>query len=115
MIYVKRNAAGVIVAVSRETMQIDVAERVGWQAVSGDDPDVVAFGQTIAEDVNPLSPTDIGLVRVLEDLIELLVDRSVIRFTDLPHAAQAKLMERRGTRAALQRLGLLDDEDCDVI
>lgn len=115
MIYVKRNAAGVIVAVSREAMPADEAARVGWQAVPGDDPDVVAFGHTIAEDVNPLSPTDLGLVRVLEDLIELLVDRAVIRFTDLPHAAQAKLMERRGTRAALHRLSLLDGEDGDVI
>lgn len=48
---------------------------------------------------NPLSETDASLARVTEDLIHLLVDRGVIRFTDLPLAAQAKLLERHETRA----------------
>jgi len=60
---------------------------------------------------HPLSETDTGLARVLEDLIDVLITRGHIQFTDLPEAAQAKLLERRQTRASLShRLDLLPDE-----
>ena len=63
---------------------------------------------TIPDQANALSQTDIGLARVLEDLIDVLITRGVIQFTDLPDAAQAKLLERRQTRASLtHRLQLL--------
>lgn len=56
--------------------------------------------------------TDITLIRVLEDLIDTLIDRGIIRFTDLPVAAQVKLTERRSWRSALrQRPSLLDDDE----
>ncbi len=48
-----------------------------------------------------LSQTDVGLARVLEDLIDVLITRGVIQFTDLPLVAQLKLLERRETRANL--------------
>ena len=35
----------------------------------------------------------------------------MIRFTDLPEAAQEKLMTRRSLRASLRELKLLDDDD----
>lgn len=61
---------------------------------------------------NPLSRTDTEMARVLEDLIDVLITRGVIQFTDLPEAAQAKLLERRQTRAQLGRtLNLLPDQD----
>jgi len=64
-----------------------------------------------------LSQTDTSLVRVLEDLIDVLITRGVIQFTDLPEAAQAKLLERRETRASLNnRLQLLPmDGDNDLV
>ena len=64
-----------------------------------------------------LSQTDTSLVRVLEDLIDVLITRGVIQFTDLPEAAQAKLLERRETRANLNnRLQLLPmDGDNDLV
>ena len=61
-----------------------------------------------------LSQTDTSLVRVLEDLIDVLITRGVIQFTDLPEAAQAKLLERRETRASLDnRLRLLPTDPSD--
>jgi hypothetical protein len=60
---------------------------------------------------NPLSSSDAGLARVTEDLIDLLIVRGVIRFTDLPLAAQNKLLERKETRARLSNsLDLLGDD-----
>jgi len=63
------------------------------------------------KELDSLSGTDAGLARVTEDLIDILINRGVIQFTDFPPAAQAKLLERRQTRAALsRRLRLLDDD-----
>jgi hypothetical protein len=74
---------------------------------------------TEPDKANALSQTDTSLVRVLEDLIDVLITRGVIQFTDLPEAAQTKLLERRETRASLNnRLQLLptdDDSDNDLL
>ena len=47
----------------------------------------------------------------------VLITRGVIQFTDLPEPAQAKLLERRETRASLNnRLQLLPmDSDNDLV
>jgi hypothetical protein len=49
-----------------------------------------------------LSESDTAIARVLEDLIDILITRGVIQFTDLPEAAQGKLLNRRQTRAMLK-------------
>jgi len=59
-----------------------------------------------------LALSDSGLARVTEDLIDILILRGVIQFTDFPPAAQAKLLSRRQTRATLsRRLRLLDEQE----
>jgi len=59
---------------------------------------------------NDFVSLDTSFVRVLEDLIETLIDRGVIRLTDLPVSAQKKLSERRGLRRRLNEdLNLLDE------
>lgn len=58
-----------------------------------------------------LSESDAAIARVLEDLIDTLIGRGVIQFTDLPEAAQGKLLWRRKNRAKLQdSLQLLPDD-----
>lgn len=69
---------------------------------------------THPEKVAALGQTDASLVRVLEDLIDVLITRGVIQFTDLPEPAQARLLERRATRASLKdRLQLLPTDPAD--
>ncbi|MEY4757633.1 MAG: hypothetical protein RJA34_2531 [Pseudomonadota bacterium] len=64
-----------------------------------------------ARPVDALSQSDASLARVLEDLIDVLISRGVVQFTDLPDAAQAKLLERRQNRATMSnRLDLLPEE-----
>jgi len=64
--------------------------------------------------IDALNQSDPGLVRVIEDLIDVLINRGVIQFTDLPEAAQTKLLERRETRASLiKRLQLLSTDPND--
>lgn len=57
-----------------------------------DDPEVQQF----------LRGLDVDLVRVLEDVIDLLVARGVFRFTDLPESAQRKLVFRKTLRSQWQ-------------
>jgi len=59
-----------------------------------------------------LATLDSAFVRVLEDLIDTLIEKGVIRLTDLPLAAQQKLGERKHLRQRLNDdLNLLDDDD----
>jgi hypothetical protein len=87
------------------------------------DPDSVAPAESTAQQsqlsqepqeplaAQALSESDLAIARVLEDLIDVLILRGVIQFTDLPEAAQSKLLSRRQTRAMLKNsLQLLPSE-----
>ncbi|WP_163557311.1 tryptophan synthase subunit beta like protein [Halomonas sp. NO4] len=105
--YVKRNEQGQIVQAAREPSG-DCREFVPPCA-----PDLQAF---MAEDDEfegvDLSKTDLGFIRVLEDLLDVLMDKGVISFTDLPEPAQQKVMERQSLRRRLNSVELLQsDED----
>lgn len=95
MPYVKRNAAGKVIAVFSEPVDD------GLEEVAADHLDLEAFlvndvGATDSD--RALLKSDMELARVLEDLIEILIDKNVISFTDLPTAAQSKLLRRHGLR-----------------
>lgn len=95
MPFVKRDAEGRIAAVFHE------ASEPGLQQVAADDP---ALGEFLkSANVSPAQrqqwqESDLALARVLEDLIDLLIEKNVVRFTDFPEAAQQKLLARRGLR-----------------
>lgn len=58
-----------------------------------------------------LVASDLSFVRVLEDLISALLDKNVIMLTDLPEAAQKKILQRKDIRGYLKDLGgLIADE-----
>ncbi len=105
--YVRRDAEGRIDQVSRE------ADAACTEFVAADAPEMVAF---LGGDVGEPAPaafqaSDLELIRVLEDLVEVLTDKGVIRFTDLPEAAQKKLLGRKDLRASAQRLNLVEDDE----
>lgn len=111
-LWCRRNPEGGIVALSRQTLSAQELQADGWVEVHPNDPGVQAFLRDASSQANPLSQTDVSLVRVLEDLIDVLISRGVIQFTDLPDPAQAKLLERREARAYLaNRLDLLPDDN----
>ena len=57
-----------------------------------------------------LVASDLGFVRVLEDLISALLDKGVIMLTDLPEAAQEKILQRQDIRANIANLSALIDD-----
>ena len=104
--YIKRGADGAISAVSQTATQ-EYSEYIADE--SGE---LHAFFHSLKPaQVTSLEQSDQAMARVLEDVINLLVDQGTIRFTDLPEAAQAKLLSRRELRGQRQGMDLLDDED----
>lgn len=79
----------------------------GLEEIPITSPELIDFMRNAGMEQSTLQQSDMRLVRVLEDLIDLLIDRDVIRFTDLPLPAQEKLMERRSMRQSLGALDLL--------
>ena len=63
---------------------------------------------------NEWMESDLALARVIEDLIEVLIDKKLIMFTDFPAGAQRKLLDRRGLRKEFDYMETLfadgDDE-----
>ncbi len=57
-----------------------------------------------------LSLSDTGITRILEDLIDLLIKKNIIRFTDLPEEAQEKINERRQLREKMEPNNLVVDD-----
>ena len=104
MPFVSRDANGRICAVS-------LSAAPGYEACEVDDPALVSFLRGLHGAGGGFEQSDIRLVRVLEDLIDLLIARDVVRFTDFPDAAQEKLLERRSMRHVIGALNLLDGSD----
>ncbi|WP_151704456.1 tryptophan synthase subunit beta like protein [Nitrincola alkalilacustris] len=110
--YIRRDSTGAIIAVS-SVQAIDFTEEI-----ASDSPELVLFlnqySQAIPEQ-QALIKSDTELVRVVEDLIELLTDKGVIQFTDLPSAAQKKLMTRQSLRSKVNGLKLFSDDNDDEL
>lgn len=114
MIHIQRDERGDIIGLLQRPLTAQEADSGEWLAADPSDPAVLAFARQVSEagSDNPLALTDAELARVTEDLIDVLIDRAVIQFTDLPVAAQNKLLQRRQTRASLaNRLDLLGGDD----
>jgi len=103
MAYILKNALGEIIAVS-------ATENLGadWLLIEDNAKDYLEFLERSLAKSDPFRESDIHLARVLEDLITLLTERNIIRFTDLPLAAQKRLNDRASMRKSTQLSGLLD-------
>jgi hypothetical protein len=99
MPYIKRNQKGAIIAVTVESSD----GAVEW--LDATDHELAAFLNTLAP-TDDFSRSDQDLIRVIEDIVNTLIDKNLIRFTDLPGAAQQKLMTRRSQRQARGALDL---------
>ncbi|GLH31170.1 hypothetical protein BR1R5_05560 [Pseudomonas sp. BR1R-5] len=108
MFYVQRDAEGQLLRVEAapyaehtEILPADHAEIQEW------------FADDVVENsLKQLKQSDLDMIRVLEDLIEVLTAKGVFSITDLPPGAQAKLLSRSTARKALGSLNnLIEDEE----
>jgi len=104
MFYVLRSPDGAIEQVSKIPL-------LNGALIDEDDPELRAFWAG-ASSQPPFGEADAEFVRVIEDLIDVLITKNIIMHTDLPNAAQNKLMFRKGLRNRIQgALDLLDSDD----
>ncbi|WP_049632078.1 hypothetical protein [Cellvibrio sp. pealriver] len=104
--FVKRNPTGEIIAISK------VADGNIGEVLADDSPELLQFIQSEkSPEQIALEQTDQSMARVMEDVVGLLVEQGVIRFTDLPTIAQDKLLNRRELRGKRKGIELLDDGD----
>jgi len=107
MFYVQRDGEGQLARVEAapyaeytEILPADHAEIQEW------------FADDVVENsLKQLKQSDLDMIRVLEDLIEVLTTKGVISITDLPAGAQAKLLNRSTARKALGSLNNLIEEE----
>jgi hypothetical protein len=93
MLYIKRNARGEIVMLSKEPSP------ECNDTIAADSPEVFAFLAQQTGQSAQMIASDLAFVRVVEDMLEVLLEKGVLSFTDLPAAAQSKVMERKSLRA----------------
>ncbi|BCJ04551.1 MULTISPECIES: tryptophan synthase subunit beta [unclassified Pseudomonas] len=109
MFYVQRDADG-------RLLRVEAAEFGGFNdMVPADNAEIQEwFADNVVENsLKQLKQSDLDMIRVLEDLIEVLTAKGVFSITDLPPGAQAKLLSRASAREALGGLNNLIEEDED--
>ena len=111
MPFIIRDESGRIAGVFNQPVE-------GGEEVGDDDEELQAFVRDTAPIVQAEEQwvqSDLSLSRVIEDLIDILIERNVINFTEFPDGAQKKLLERRGFRKEFAYVadlfGAPDDDD----
>ena len=114
MPYVIRDAEGKIVQVFEQPVSGKSEQ------ISTDSEDYKRYvdehaAHTAEELRSQLAASDIGMARLVEDLVDVLINKGVIKFTDLPPAAGAKYLERQSARERLHAYKNLIVDEKDII
>jgi hypothetical protein len=104
MFYVTRDASGSIATIAR-TPQAQA------EALEENHPDVQTFLSS-PRSASEFSEIDADFIRVIEDVVDTLIAKNIIRLTDLPVAAQHKMIHRQNKRSQIAGgLSLLDTDN----
>lgn len=110
MPYITRNKNGEIRAIHATPPPRSKAEWVAPEQID----EVINFlnaNPDAEQSYTFMQTSDMEAVRVLEDLIDLLCEKHIIAFTDLPETAQHKLAMRKRVRKNMEGLAGLINED----
>ncbi len=103
MFHVTRGIDRTIQSVSRQMTP-------GSETLEEDSPEIQCFFKDRKEP--EFDASDADFVRVLEDLIDTLILKNVLHHTELPAAAQHKLLVRKGLRSRISgSLNLFGEDD----
>jgi len=103
-VFVQRNQEGTIVAISR------IEQPGHTEYLPEDNGELAEFLSAASNSSDPLKKSDADLIRVIEDLIDLLTEKGVFQYTELPAKVQEKLNTRRKLRQAANDLDLLEED-----
>jgi len=101
MPYVIRDASGRISGIFDQA-EVGIAEEI-----DANDPELLRFlsdhGLATPDSAKQvLEESDRKMIRLVDDLIALLIEKDLIKFTDLPAAAGEKYLQRQVARKRLQ-------------
>ncbi len=108
MPYVIRNNNGEIVTLHQSQNDANA------QWLEEDNPEINAFIKNTATPnkvKQALTGSDNEMARVIEDLVDLLMQKQIFVYTELPEAVQAKLNIRKQLRQDISTLENLIDQD----
>ncbi len=92
MAYIKRDSNGNVQAISF------IASDDCHELLENDQESVQIISAMLGSKAIENIASDLAMVRVIEDLIEILVSKSVLSFNDLPQPVQLKLLKRKNLR-----------------
>ena len=104
MLYVERSADGRIIALHNAPTPAAQEQR------SLMDEEVLDFFNGTESWKQLMLHSDLGAVRIVEDLIDLLISKNVLNFTELPEHAQQRIWERKRLREKIVSQDLLVDD-----
>ena len=108
MIYMVRNANG-------DIENIEFAPGPNREEISLHDPKLKEFienapnSDEIVQTV--LNRLDLDMVRVIEDVIDIMIDKNLILFTDLPDPVQNKILFKKTIRNISSNTSIIEDEE----
>ncbi len=107
MPYVTRNEQGEIIAIDQ------VNDQGQWEQENTEEHKAFIKNNAMPYRAKQaLTGSDNEMARVIEDLVELLMEKQIFVYTELPKAVQAKLNIRKQLRQDLSTLdNLIDEED----
>ena len=96
MFYIERDDKGQIIALRSSPTPQATEEKKSL------DPELLAFFETtISSDdswQSVIAMSDSGFIRLLEDMVDILIKKNIIIFTELPEKAQEKILSRKRIR-----------------
>lgn len=107
MLYIERDSSGKIIGIHNSPTEQAVEKKT---AVDQEVIDFIAESG-LSDQLQPLlSLFDQSIIRVLDDLIDLLIAKNVIMFTELPEEAQSKITARKILRKKMSNSGFIVDD-----
>ena len=101
MLYVERGSDGKIIALHK------TPSPVAQEQKKMTDEEVLVFFNSVGSLEQLMAMSDFGAVRIIEDLIDLLVHKNIINFTELPEQAQQRIWDRKQLREKIVSQDLL--------
>ena len=112
MPYVTRDENGNITGIFRS------ATEQASEELAADDPEIVEFlsdGEGASDLKWELFVSDWAMGRLAEDLVDVLIDKNILSFTDLPVGSQRKLLRRRHLRNKLKSVDAIMTDEGGVL
>lgn len=108
MIYIQRNAVN-------EIENIYFSPAPNLEEISLHDPKLKTFIETApnSEEIiqKVLTQLDLDMVRVIEDMIDILINKNIMLFTDLPDAVQNKILFKKSIRNLSNNQSIIEEEE----